>query len=212
MRWVSIQHEYGIFGGDDGAYILDFLGALRVPAIVTLHTVLEQPFGVAADDRAEDGQGAPAGGDEPGGRAICWRAATTCAARASTSSPTAFPTWRPPEQETLKAGFGVAGRRMLLTFGLLGPEQGDRDRDPRVAGGHRRLSRPGLLRRGRDAPAPCVREHGEAYRTTLEREAERLGVREHVVFRDQYVTTEELLHATCRRPTSSSAPISTRRR
>ena len=43
MRWVSVQHEYGIFGGDDGAYILDFLDALRVPAVVTLHTVLDRP-------------------------------------------------------------------------------------------------------------------------------------------------------------------------
>ena len=57
VRWVSLQHEYGIFGGDDGAYILDFLGALRVPAVVTLHTVLETPSAVAARDRAEDGQG-----------------------------------------------------------------------------------------------------------------------------------------------------------
>ena len=43
VRWVSIQHEYGIFGGDDGAYMLDFLDALRVPAVVTLHTVLQNP-------------------------------------------------------------------------------------------------------------------------------------------------------------------------
>src|SRR4051812_29521231 len=43
VRWVSLQHEYGIFGGDDGAYVLDFLGALRVPAMVTLHTVLGSP-------------------------------------------------------------------------------------------------------------------------------------------------------------------------
>ena len=43
VRLVSIQHEYGIFGGDDGAYILDFLTALRVPAIATLHTVLKRP-------------------------------------------------------------------------------------------------------------------------------------------------------------------------
>ncbi len=43
VRWVSVQHEYGIFGGDDGAYILDFLDALRVPAVVTLHTVLDKP-------------------------------------------------------------------------------------------------------------------------------------------------------------------------
>ena len=39
IRLVSIQHDYGIFGGDGGMYILDFVQTLRVPAIVTLHTV-----------------------------------------------------------------------------------------------------------------------------------------------------------------------------
>ncbi len=43
VRLVCIQHEYGIFGGDDGGYILDFVHALRVPAVVTLHTVLKHP-------------------------------------------------------------------------------------------------------------------------------------------------------------------------
>jgi hypothetical protein len=43
VRLVSIQHEHGIFGGDDGAYILDFLTALRAPATATLHTVLKRP-------------------------------------------------------------------------------------------------------------------------------------------------------------------------
>ncbi|MBT8200581.1 MAG: glycosyltransferase [Acidimicrobiia bacterium] len=40
---ASIQHEYGIFGGQDGNEVLDILGGLEVPAIVTLHTVLSQP-------------------------------------------------------------------------------------------------------------------------------------------------------------------------
>src|SRR4051812_35342493 len=43
VRLVSLQHEHGIFGGDDGAYILDFLTALRVPTLTTLHTVLKNP-------------------------------------------------------------------------------------------------------------------------------------------------------------------------
>ena len=42
-RMVSIQHEYGIFGGEDGAYILDFLAELWKPSIATLHTVLDRP-------------------------------------------------------------------------------------------------------------------------------------------------------------------------
>ncbi len=37
---VSIQHEYGIFGGTDGAYILTFLAELHKPSIATLHTYL----------------------------------------------------------------------------------------------------------------------------------------------------------------------------
>lgn len=37
---VMIQHEYGIFGGPDGSYILDFVDELRIPYAVTLHTVL----------------------------------------------------------------------------------------------------------------------------------------------------------------------------
>ncbi|RJR23694.1 glycosyl transferase family 1, partial [Candidatus Microgenomates bacterium] len=40
---VCIQHEYGIFGGKDGEYILNFAKHLEVPLVVTLHTVLDTP-------------------------------------------------------------------------------------------------------------------------------------------------------------------------
>ena len=40
---VSIQHEYGIWGGQDGDYVLDFVKALRTPTVATLHTVLQRP-------------------------------------------------------------------------------------------------------------------------------------------------------------------------
>ena len=40
---VSVQHEYGIWGGDDGESVLDFVQALPVPAVSTLHTVLRAP-------------------------------------------------------------------------------------------------------------------------------------------------------------------------
>ena len=190
VRWVSLQHEYGIFGGDDGAYILDFLGALRVPAAVTLHTVLETP--------------------SPSQRAIVQKmakaavlvvmsqvAADLLARRYELPIsrveiiPHGIPDMPPRDQEGLKARFGVAGQRMLLTFGLLGPNKG-------VETVIRAL--PALVRAHPDlvyfvvgATHPAVlRQHGEAYRTSLERLAEQLSVREHVVFRDQYVTTEEL--------------------
>ena len=40
---VSLQHEYGIYGGPDGREVLDLLSGLEVPAVVTLHTVLSRP-------------------------------------------------------------------------------------------------------------------------------------------------------------------------
>ena len=106
--------------------------------------------------------------------------------------PHGIPDMAPRDQDELKARFGVAGQRMLLTFGLLGPNKGIETVIRALPAARRRLSRSRLLRRRRDAPGRRSASNGEAYRTTLEREAERLGVREHVVFRDQYVTTEEL--------------------
>ena len=191
VRLVSVQHEYGIFGGEDGAYILDFLAALRVPAITTLHTVLKNP--------------------SPSQRAIVQRMSRQCAGLVVMSRvaadllagsydvsgrnvhviPHGIPDMPPRDPQALKARFGIAGQRMLLTFGLLGPNKG-------VETVIRALPTlvaefPDLVYFVVGATHPMiVRRHGEAYRTTLEREAERLGVREHVVFRDQFVSIEEL--------------------
>ena len=124
VRFVSIQHEYGIFGGDDGGYVLDFVEALRVPAIATLHTVLKRP---------SDNQ-----------RRIVQELAARCAQLVVMSRvardlldtsygvrgakvriiPHGIPVLvREPEQ-TLKAKFGISGRRLLLTFGLLSQNKG----------------------------------------------------------------------------------------
>lgn len=191
VRLVSIQHEHGIFGGEDGAYILDLLTALRAPAIATLHTVLKRPSNSQ--------------------RAIIQTMSRECARLVVMSEvaaellkmsygvnekklaliPHGIPEMAPRDPERLKAKFGVSGQRMLLTFGLLGPNKG-------IETVIRAL--PAVLAKFPDviyfvvgATHPMiVRWHGEAYRTSLEREAERLGIRDHVVFRDQFVSDEEL--------------------
>jgi glycosyltransferase involved in cell wall biosynthesis len=81
---------------------------------------------------------------------------------------------------------------MLLTFGLLGPNKGI---ETVIQGAALPSSRPAPTSSTSSSARltqAVIRHNGEAYRTTLEREAERLGVRDHVVFRDQYVTTDEL--------------------
>lgn len=191
VQLVSIQHEHGIFGGDDGSYILDLLTTLRTPAIATLHTVLKDP--------------------STSQKAIIQKMSRECARLVVMSKvaaellrtsygveekrlaliPHGIPEMAPRDPQRLKAKFGVSGRRMLLTFGLLGPSKG-------IETVIRAL--PAVVAKFPDvvyfvvgATHPMiVRWHGEAYRTSVEREAERLGVREHVVFRDQFVSDEEL--------------------
>lgn len=190
VRWLSLQHEYGIFGGDDGAYILDLLSALKMPAVVTLHTVLDRPSESQRKIVQKMAKSA---------RLVVMSrvAADLLARRYDIASecvhviPHGIPDMPPRDQDVLKAGFGIAGHRMLLTFGLLGPNKGIetviRALPAAIA------ACPDLVYFVVGATHPAVlRQYGEAYRTTLEREAERLGVREHVVFRDQYVTTGEL--------------------
>jgi glycosyltransferase involved in cell wall biosynthesis len=191
VRFVSIQHEYGIFGGDDGAYILDFLEALRVPAIVTLHTVLKHP---------SDNQ-----------RLIVQKLASQCAKLVVMSQvaldllqssygvrgpkvciiPHGIPVMDGKPDPALKSKFGVAGRRLLLTFGLLSPNKGIETvirALPKVVREY-----PDLVYFVVGATHPTIlKREGEAYRTMLEREAEMLGVRDHLMFRGQFVTDAEL--------------------
>ena len=190
VRWVSLQHEYGIYGGDDGAYVLDFLGALHVPAVVTLHTVLDSPSESQRTIVQKMAKAAVL-------VVMSHVAADLLARRYDVSGPRVhiiphgIPDMAPRDQAKLKARFGVAGHRMLLTFGLLGPNKGIETVIRALPAAIEAY--PDLVYFVVGATHPAVlREHGEAYRTTLEREAERLGVRDHVVFRDQYVTTEEL--------------------
>lgn len=192
VRLVSIQHEYGIFGGDDGGYILDFVQALRVPVIVTLHTVLKHP--------------------SPNQARIVQQLAAQCVqlvvmskvARDLLASsygvrgakvriiPHGIPVMsRAVSQRALKAKFGVADRRLMLTFGLLSPNKGIETvirALPKVVSAF-----PDLVYFVVGATHPVIlRREGEAYRTMLEREAERLGVRDHLVLRGQFVANEEL--------------------
>jgi glycosyltransferase involved in cell wall biosynthesis len=188
---VSVQHEHGIFGGDDGAYILDFVAALRIPAMATLHTVLKTP--------SESQRALVQTLAQRCARVVVMsRIAADLLARAYGVEgdkvaviPHGIPAMEPRDQRALKATFGVAGRPVLLTFGLLGPNKGIET----VIGALPEVVKafPDVAYFVVGATHPTiVRHHGEAYRTTLERQAERLRVREHVVFRDQFVTTEEL--------------------
>ncbi len=159
-RMVSIQHEYGIFGGKDGAYILDFLAELRKPSIATLHTVLDRP---TASQRMIV--------QKMSERCECLVVMSHLAVELLEESydispertrviPHGIPDMRADERNTNKARFGVTGQRVLLTFGLLSPRKGDRCSHSRIAEARRRVSGSDLSRRRRDAS----RDHAECGR------------------------------------------------
>ncbi len=192
VRMVSVQHEYGIFGGDDGGSILDFIQALRVPVVVTLHTVLKSPSAnQAAIVRKMLASGAQLVVMSSVAKDLL-ASSYGVAGDQVRVIPHGIPAMnRNADQEALKAQFGVAGRRMLLTFGLLSPNKGIETVIRALPEVVREFSDVVYFVVGATHPA-VLRREGEAYRTMLEREAEKLGVRDHVAFRGQFVSADEL--------------------
>src|SRR5690606_33316136 len=90
-----------------------------------------------------------------------------------------------------KDQFGVSGRPVLLTFGLLSPGKGIEHAIEALPAIVRRHPQVVYLILGATHPN-LVREQGETYRLSLERLAQKLGVAENVMFVNRYVTSEEL--------------------
>ena len=188
---VCLQHEYGIFGGTAGSHILGLLRDLRMPVVTTLHTVLSNPNG---DQRRVLTQLA-----ELSARVVVMteRAKTflmdvygvpedkiDLIAHGIPDTPFVDP-------NEYKDQFGVGGRLVALTFGLLSPNKGIE---------HMLRAVPEILEAfpnfvyivlGATHPG-LVRDQGERYRLGLERLARDLGIRKSVIFYDRFVELNEL--------------------
>jgi glycosyltransferase involved in cell wall biosynthesis len=198
---VVIQHEFGIFGGPHGAYLLDFtdeLTRLGVPYAVTLHTVLSAPpAGPAAVLAALLGGAALATVFTGSARTIATRSGVVDPGRvvvvphgvpARLGRPVAPAELGPAVAAALAA---VAGNRVLSTFGLLRPGKGLETviaALPEVVSRHPDVR---YLIAGATHPE-VVRTSGESYRTGLVGLARELGVAEQVRFVDTFLSEPEL--------------------
>ncbi|MCU1601280.1 MAG: glycosyl transferase group 1 [Frankiales bacterium] len=183
---VLVQHEYGIYGGPDGEDVVALLAALTVPAIVVLHTVLQEPSAhqrwvleriVASADVLVTMTEA--------GRQRLLTQYDVHPSRAVVI----------PHGAVGPGALGVRGqvtrRPVILTWGLLGPGKGIEwviDALP----GLRDLS-PRYVVLGKTHPK-VQDQAGEAYRDSLVRRAARHGVLDLVELDDRYLTTAELAH------------------
>jgi glycosyltransferase involved in cell wall biosynthesis len=190
---VSIQHEYGIWGGDDGEHVIDFVRALRVPAVATLHTVLREPTPKQRSVLSELVSLADATVVMSRSAADLLRRVYRADARRLHVIPHGVPNLPLLDSATVKPSLGVAGRDVILSFGLLGPGKGYElaiEALPAVAEAH-----PEVLYVILGATHPdLIRREGEAYRQSLVEHVRRLGMERHVQFVDRFVGRVELTH------------------
>jgi glycosyltransferase involved in cell wall biosynthesis len=191
---VNIQHEYGLFGGERGSHLVDFMRAVHRPVILTLHTTLPDPD--VATLRVT--------------RELCHRADRVMvlseASRAILESKYGVdpaklcvvmhgvPDVIPLRGAALKRPFGLDKSTVLSTFGLLSRGKGIEtiiDALPEIVARHPEVT---YVLWGETHPG-VRRVEGEQYRMGLLERAEQLGVLHRVCFVNRYMTDDEVVDA-----------------
>lgn len=189
---LVVEHEYGIYGGECGEYLLDLIGALKKPIIATLHTVLPSPLEKQRAILSE----------------LCAKSKKVVTMAKSTRSilravygadpnkiemiPHGVPSFDLPSRETLKREMGMEGRTVITTFGLISPGKGLEygiEAIGRVAKKHPEVL---YLIMGQTHPV-IKRQQGEVYREGLEKKVKELGLENNVRFINKYLTKEEIV-------------------
>ncbi len=189
---IWVQHEYGIYGGPAGDYLLALLDRTTLPVVVALHTILEKPN--PDERRVMEGllrRAARVIVMAERGRDILQRV-YGASPRQIVMIPHGVPDRELVDPDSLKPQFGWEGRKVVLTFGLLAPNKGIEtviEALPAVIERH-----PNLLYVVLGATHPNLVAHqGEAYRDRLKALAEARGVADNVTFVDAFVEHDELL-------------------
>ena len=188
---VCLQHEYGIFGGPAGSHVLQLLRGLKMPLVTTLHTVLREPD---ADQLRVMEEIA-----ELSDRLIVMSQLSSQFLQEIFKVPGSKIDMVPhgvPDLPFLdpnfyKDRFGVEGKAVLLTFGLLSPNKGIENviqAMPQILSKHENVV---YLVAGATHPH-ILRREGDKYRASLQALAKEVGVESQVIFHDRFVNPEEV--------------------
>lgn len=189
---LMVEHEYGIFGGKEGSYLLDLVDRVKLPIVTTLHTVLSSPNRTQRKVLAK----------------LC-RKSEVVVIMANNSrglleekygvdpSKTVLihhgvPRLDLPSREELKKEMGFEGRTVISTFGLLSPGKGLEYGIEAIEIVSRKHKDILYLILGQTHPV-VKRRYGEAYRSRLEQMVREKNLQDNVEFVNKYLTQEEII-------------------
>ena len=189
---VCLQHEYGIFGGPAGSHILHLLRGLKMPVVTTLHTVLREPDPnqlMVMEEIAELSD-----------RLIVMSQLSSqflqeifkVPGSKIDMVPHGVPNLPFLDPNFYKDRFGVEGKAVLLTFGLLSPNKGIENviqALPQVLSKHKNVV---YIVAGATHPH-ILRRDGDKYRDSLQALAKEMGVESQVIFHNRFVSPEEMV-------------------
>ncbi len=189
---VCLQHEYGIFGGPAGSHILHLLRGLKMPVVTTLHTVLREPNPdqlLVMEEIAELSD-----------RLIVMSQLSSQFLQEIFKVPGSKIDMVPhgvPDLPFLdpnfyKDRFGVEGKAVLLTFGLLSPNKGIENvirALPQILSRHSNVA---YIVAGATHPH-ILRREGDGYRDSLRALAQEMGVESQVIFHNRFVSPEDMV-------------------
>jgi len=189
---VCLQHEYGIFGGPAGSHILHLLRALKMPVVTTLHTVLREPDPNQLMVMEEI--------SELSDRLIVMNQLSSQFLQEIFKVPGSKIDMVPhgvPDLPFLdpnfyKDRFGVEGKAVLLTFGLLSPNKGIENviqALPQILSRHSNVA---YIVAGATHPH-ILRREGDKYRASLQALAKEIGLESQVIFHNRFVSPEEMV-------------------
>jgi len=193
---VSVQHEFGLFGGEAGAYLSLLLNRLKAPVITTLHTVLDDPnpdYYKSLVDICKASY-----------KVITMNERGVSMLRDIYNIPTrkvkliahGIPELPFVDSNYYKHKFGLEDRRTILTFGLLSKNKGIEvmlKAMPAIV-----KAEPSIIYIILGMTHPNVLKHeGESYRFGLQQMVKDLNLQEHVIFHNRFVDDKELHNFLC---------------
>ncbi len=188
---VIIQHEFGIYGGEAGNYLNTLLQQLRKPVITTLHTILDNPlpeYRNSMDKIIKYSERLVVMSH----RGIDMLNNTYDVPREKVAFiPHGIPDVPFIDPNFHKDEFNVAGRRVILTFGLLSPGKGIENMINALPAIAKKFPDVVYIILGATHPA-VKRRYGEEYRNSLKKLAKELGVTDNVMFVNKFVELDEL--------------------